>query len=561
VDELTWDGLITHQSRADRAILGSLRERDLSGFEIWRWLGSEPGTIGLLNEADLYPTLYRLEAEHLLQSDWREGERTRRTYRLTATALARGEANDWPEIPFRGKAASRTTASHPGAVSSHSKPIRSSRIASPDPEAGSWFIPPNAAALEAAETSEPTGWSSTGSRTSDPGRDASSTSGRPRRRSPSAQSGAASDYPAVARYADGLGAALDLPRIDNDSVRQEIADHLTDSTRLLVQDGMDARAAAALSIDHFGEVRKLAARIGGAQQSEERRSRAVRRAVFELVGEMMLWLAASAAALVLGPGLAGIVTSVGGFFGLHLVVLESAEWATNQMAAMMCVGAFAAGRMSMGHLARISRHSDASVRKPWAIGGATAVLALALLMPGFPDALVVVTVFTVPLAFVAGTYRTQHQNEGAYTWRGLATAALLVAVVTLLPAGRLFAYDPARTPGAPLAQGAASTNLTIYPYGDGTFGYEMAGATSLVRVELWPAKKEGPFIVVDRSARQPTLSNVAVVDLTKLPPGAQWWVASIVVGPDGQLTTRAVVVQTGASPSLSNALAWLVSQL
>ena len=561
MDELTWDGLTTIQSSVDRAILGTLRERDLSGFEIWRWLGSDQGTTGLLNEADLYPTLYRLEAEHLLQGDWREGERTRRTYRLTATALARTEANGWPEIPSRGNAASPATTSHPGAARSHSEPIRSSRMTSPDPEAGSWFMPPKAAAVEAAEMSEPTGWASTDGRTSEPGDDVSRISGRRAGRSPSAKSGAASDYPAVARYADELGAALDLPRIDNDSVRQEIADHLTDSTRLLVKDGMDAPTAAALSIDHLGEVRELAARIGRAQHSEERSSRAVRRALLELVGEMVLWLAASAAALVLGPGLAGIVTSVGRLFGLHLVVLESAEWATNQMMAMMCVGAFAAGRLSLGHLARISRHSDASVRKPWAIGGATAVLALALLMPGAPDALVVVTVFAVPVAFVTGTYRTQHQNEGAYTWRGLATAALLVAVVTLLPAGRLFAYDPAGTPGAPLAQGTASTNLTIYPYGDGTFGYEMAGTTTFVRVELWPATKEGLFIVIARSATHPTVSNVAVVDPTKLPPGAQWWVASIVVGPDGQQTTRALVVQTGASPSLSYALAWLMSKL
>jgi len=112
-------------------------------------------------------------------------------------------------------------------------------------------------------------------------------------------------------------------------------------------------------------------------------------------------------------------------------------------------GAFAAGRLSLGHLARISRHGDASVRRPWAIGGAAAVLALALLMPGYPDALVVITMLVVPVAFVVGTYRPKHQNDSAYTWRGLGAAALFVGAVTLLPAARLFAYDPAGTPGAP----------------------------------------------------------------------------------------------------------------
>jgi hypothetical protein len=548
MDELTWDGLPTHQSRADRAIVGALRGRDLSGFEIWRWLGSEQGTIGLLTEADLYPTIYRLEAEHLLQSDWHEGERTRRTYRLTATALARAEANGWPEIPFRRGPAARSLAAHPGVVSPHSEPIRSSRIASPDPESGSWFLPPEveaAAPAELAEPAAPAGRASTSRR----------------RGLTFARGGAGSEFPAVVRYADELGEALDLPRIDGDSVRQEIADHLTDSTRLLVQESVDAATAAAQAVARLGTARELAERIGRAQQSEERHGRAVRRGALELVGEMALWLAASAAALVLGPGLADIATSVGRFLGLHLVVLQSAEWATNQMAAMMCVGAFAAGRLSLGHLARIGRHGDASVRKKWAIGGAAAVLALAMLMPGYPDALVVVTIFAVPVAFVAGTFRPKHQNESAYTWRGVATAVLLVAVVTLLPAGRLFAYDPAGTPGAPLAQGQSNTRLIVFQYGDGTYGYELAGGTAFVRVELWPAGTDGLFIVVDRSAGRPTLTDVAVVDPARLPPGAQWWVAATVVGLDGQRTTRAVVIQTGASPQLNNALAWLIGRL
>jgi hypothetical protein len=67
--------------------------------------------------------------------------------------------------------------------------------------------------------------------------------------------------------------------------------------------------------------------------------------------------------------------------------------------------------------------------------------------------------------------------------------------------------------------------------------------------------------VVDRSAGRPTFTDVAVVDPARLPPGAQWWVAATVVGPDGQRTTRAVVIQTGASPQLSNALAWLIGRL
>jgi hypothetical protein len=46
-----------------------------------------------------------------------------------------------------------------------------------------------------------------------------------------------------------------------------------------------------------------------------------------------------------------------------------------------------------------------------------------------------------------------------------------------------------------------------------------------------------------------------MVDLAKSPSGGQWWVVAVVVGPDGRRTVQAVVIQTGASPQLSNALA------
>ncbi len=172
--------------------------------------------MGLLTEADLYPTLYRLEAAHLLQSDWHEAERTRRTYRLTATALARAEANGWPELPFRGGPGPHATVNPPSVASQHSEPTRSSRIASPDPEAGSWFVPPK------AEPAGPAGRASIAGSTADLGAGATETSSTRRGQTPSTRGGAASEFPAVARYADELGAALDLPRIESDRVRQEI---------------------------------------------------------------------------------------------------------------------------------------------------------------------------------------------------------------------------------------------------------------------------------------------------------------------------------------------------
>jgi DNA-binding PadR family transcriptional regulator len=541
MDELSWaDGLVTVDSRIDRAIVGALRGQDLSGFEIWRWLGSDGGTFALLAEPALYPTLYRLEADRLLQCDWHEGERTRRTYRLTANALGRADENRWPALPFRASPSPRSEAARPA------------RLASPDPEAGSWFVPPK---TEPAE-SEPLVKAVEDRGRSGPGRESPAVGPTP---AWSPDGGPA--RAAIARYASDLGAALDLPRVEADQVRQEIADHLTDSTSLLAQSGLDPATTASTAIGQLGDPRDLAIRISRAQQTKDRRDRAVRRGLFELMGELVLWLAASAVPLALSPGLAAMVATLARAAGLHLVVLTSAQWGTNQMAIMLCIGAFAAGRLSFGHMARISRHSDAAIRRRWAVGGAAAVLAVALLLPGCQDGLAVATLLAAPFAFVAGTYRPKHQNESAYTWRGIATAIVLVAVVTLLPALRLFAYDPNATPGAAPAGGSAPAQLLVYEYPDGTFGYQLPGSSEFATVDLWPASTDGLYVVVDRSATQPTLSGVRMVDLAKLPSGGQWWVAAVVVGPDGQRAVQAVVIQTGASPSLGTALGWLISRL
>ncbi|MGD0019163.1 MAG: helix-turn-helix transcriptional regulator [Candidatus Limnocylindrales bacterium] len=535
MDELSWTGLVTLESRIDRAIVGALRVQDLSGFEIWRWLGSEVGTAGLFTEPNLYPTLYRLEAEGLLQSDWHEGEQTRRKYRLTARALELAEERNWPALAFRGDPTAAGAADRAGR-----------RPASPDPEAGAWVMPPRkvTATTQLPAPSADRDWNRP-----------------PTTAEPMAGEGEA-DRPAWAvlgAFADDLGARLDLPRTERNRVRQEIADHLHDSARALEHDGYDSETAATEATNRLGKTPDLALLVELAQQSPERLKRGVRRGAIELLAEMALWLALSTAALVLAPGVTDIVTGLSRLAGVHVVVLRSAEWATNQVAAMLVVGAFAAGRMSLGRLTRISRHSDASLRRPWAFGGAAALLVVALLLPGYQDALTVATLLAVPVAFVAGTYRPQHVNEGAYSVRGVAATVLLVAAVTLLPCGRMFVYDPNATPGTPLAEGAAPVELTIYEFPVGTFSYSTGAGT--VDVEVWPASTEGPFIVVDRSATGPTLAAAHVVDFSKLPPFRQWWIVAVLTAPDGQRTALGVVIQTGASPRPSSALGWLISKL
>jgi hypothetical protein len=88
----------------------------------------------------------------------------------------------------------------------------------------------------------------------------------------------------------------------------------------------------------------------------------------------------------------------------------------------------------------------------------------------------------------------------------------------------------------------------------------LAGTSTFVTVEVWPATTDGLYIVVDRSAVHPTVANVYNIDLEKLPPGGQWWVAAVIDSPDGR-RSRAVVIQTGAAPPLDTALGWLISRL
>jgi Transcriptional regulator PadR-like family len=523
MDELRWDGLVTFESRIDDAVVGALQSQNLSGFEIWRRLGSKEGASGPLTEALLYPTLYHLEAEGLLQSDWHEGERTRRKYRLKATASMPASRGD-QGVP---------AAAHPA----------DRRAVSPNPEAGSWFVPPKEVpvAAPASPVAPPTA--------------ADSSSANIQVDQP--------DWAALAAYADNLGARLDLPRAEQSRVRQEIADHLQDSAHALARQGYGSEAAATEALGRLGPSPDLAHLIERAQHTPVRLKRGIRRGVLEIVGEMAVWLGLSVGVFVVAPGVAGVVMGLGRLAGLHLVVLRSAEWTTNQMAVTLCIGAFAAGRISLGRLARISRRSEATLRKRWALGGAAALLTVILVLPGYEDAVTVATLLAVPIAFVAGTFRPQQFRERAYSLRGVATGALVVAAAALLPFVRLFDYDPNGTPGTPLGQGGA-VQFGVSQDANGSLSYSLPAGAEAAMVELWPAATDGAFIVVDRSAGGPAISVApgSAIDPTKLPPGRMWWVAAVVTNADGTRTALAVAIQTNAPPSSpSTALGWLISRL
>jgi Transcriptional regulator PadR-like family len=513
------DGLMTFDAALDSAILDALRGPDLSAFEIRRRLASDDGTQSRPTEALLYPTLYHLEAEGLIGSDWREGEITRRKYHLTENA-ARGDDEKAGAQP---------------AVT------RDPRTVSADPEAGSWSIPPK---REPPASTTATAPSAAGQVVEE--------------RAPTVED------VATAAYADDLSARLDLPRVELARVRQEIADHLFDSAGALELKGHGHEEAAREAARRLGPAGDLASAIERAEQTPRRWKRGLIREIVEVVGEMVIWLGISVGAIILAPGLADMATGLGRVAGLHLAVFRSAEWAMNQIAIVLCIGAFSAGRGSLGRLARITRHSEATLRKRWAGGGAAALLAVVLLLPGYPDALTVATLIAVPIAFAAGTLRPQQLHEGAYSLRWLAAGALLVAVLTLLPCGRLFAYDPNGTPGTPIAAAGSNGTLSATQNADGTWAYNVTGpaGASSTTVEFWPAATDGAFVVVDRAAVEPAISVKpgSAVDLAKLPPVREWWVVAVATNTDGTRTALAMTIQTGTFPAPSNALSWLISR-
>jgi hypothetical protein len=132
-----------------------------------------------------------LEAEGLLQSDWHEGEQTRRTYPLTSTALQRAEENGWPAGAYQGKSGRPN------------ENARTGRTVSPDPESGSWSMPPKVASVATAPPS-----------TAPPARVRMGPTGdsRPCSAQPALAPSDGGDIgsAAIARYADELGAALGL---------------------------------------------------------------------------------------------------------------------------------------------------------------------------------------------------------------------------------------------------------------------------------------------------------------------------------------------------------------
>jgi PadR family transcriptional regulator PadR len=72
-------------------VLALLEERERHGYDIARLIEERSGGAISFHVASLYPTLYRMEEQELIEGRWveRAGQRRRRYYRLTRTGRAR----------------------------------------------------------------------------------------------------------------------------------------------------------------------------------------------------------------------------------------------------------------------------------------------------------------------------------------------------------------------------------------------------------------------------------------------------------------------------------------
>jgi hypothetical protein len=368
------NGTTAEDLRITRSVVGVLRSQDLSGFEVWQWLGPVYGTSVELSESNLYPTLYRLEAEGLIRSSWQEDGQARRKYRMTATGVRRAEREGWGPIAARW---SRGGSQPPP------------RGASPG-DGGEWSWPDDALLLPGDEHLPPGSLETT----------------------------------AVNAYLDQLAAGLRLDALHLNDVRNEIGDHIDDSSaRRRMGEATHADATARV-LEALGPADALAESINRAQMSSGRLRGGIGWGI--AVAAMTSLFAFSAfwfGILVGGSILVGIVSVAAGALGLSLYAPASPEFGSQGMVAAACGAFFIGARQSTPFVALRSRRAESVVWPIWAVIGAIPLAILAGLVPISLDPLTVAVLVSMPGAWALGTTRPSSRHGDSVSARGLAIGA------------------------------------------------------------------------------------------------------------------------------------------
>lgn len=514
--------------RITRAIVGALREHDLSGYAIWQWLGAVHGAQGGLSEANLYPTLYRLEASGLLDSSWCEGERTRRTYRITAAGLAEAESHGWATLaPGRARGGSAPT----GSDDDRSGWVWQSDLDRPAGDADPNEIP---ARLDVTRSD-------------------------------------LVELAPVKAFLSELEASLQLSAVYCHDARNEIGDHIADSAAQLRAGGCEPKDAITAAIATLGPARELAAEISQAQLTQKRLRHGLQWASAEATLAAFGTLALTWSVLVtFTPALLWIFTHVSGAIGFHLYAPNVAELHTEDLGIAGCVGAFVGARISMPALSLKSRQAATVVWTKWALLGAPPLLVLALLVPANLDPLSAATLIAIPIAWIAGTRRPKPDTDDVLTARGVALTAAVAVALVILPGVRAWTFEPNHQPAGVPAYSSVPTVAVIWTG-------EAGGASSQVTVTtpagsgwadpqlvVWPARRDGLLIEPDESSGRATLvPNGGVIDFASLSPyQSDWWVSATAVGPDGRRQTIATELRPGRPPHFhGNLVTWLLQAL
>ncbi len=522
--------------RITRAIIGALREQDRSGHELWKWLGPVHGAHEQLTEANLYPILYRLEAERVIRGEGREVKPTRRVYRVAARGAELAARRGWPAVAHRRE----------------SDPILTSE---------------EAPAIEWSAEQDVTG--SVATRTDDaPGAEARATAPD----AAPAPSGTLEQAEALLRdYVSELDAGLRLSWPHRNSVRIEIDDHLHDCAAELVGHGVDPLAAAEEATARLGPPGVLAENASSAQITWRRLLQGIRSGGYVAIVSGGVALAAGASVLLLAPLVARFLATIAAAVGIHIYVPETVEWRDQQTIAAAWVGAFIGARRSTPRVAIKSRRAEDDIRLAWAIAGAAPLALIALFWPIALDALTAVGLIGVPAAFAVGAWRTQGPGDDSTSKRGVAQAALLLALFLFLPGFRAWVFDPSTVPPAnPPTASSQTMQFSWYDnlQGTSTWHVGVSGLDPAVwhdaRIEFWPTARQGPMIAPDSRATHPAtaISPGDGLDLSRIPnPTPDWWVTLTATGSDGQRRTLLTDVHVGApSTGLDSLIGWILAR-
>jgi hypothetical protein len=204
-------------------------------------------------------------------------------------------------------------------------------------------------------------------------------------------------------YLDQLERGLDLPGAERAAVREEIEAHLQDERAGLIDDGLQADAAATEAVRRQGDPVAL-----GQALTQARRTR---RALLAAAGAGTLaaggaafraWIIGVAAliAILLAIGSVAAIVTRGGTTGGWLI--EDAGWYTAVGATTFWFGAWAAGRAFVAVAAREAHRPAGQVRAWVAVLGGLAIAWLALVWLRVPqNAASVAVLGLVPAWFVA----------------------------------------------------------------------------------------------------------------------------------------------------------------